>query len=213
MTLPSLRRSPLIGIIGFLLLFFCTPAIGLAQEEHPLGISLAFRHAVLTGEEESGFNWSDLWDDGNGGSLEISYRINPPVAILGGISYDSFPGKDISLCCPLITGKFSNLSPYTFYVGGKFFLLQMAAPTKTGADPYFRLDFGLTRFNSYDFEGFSIGNATTVFSWDIGLGVDVAITPVVGFFVEAKYQDYGKPDQAGNTLTAFPISVGFRISP
>jgi opacity protein-like surface antigen len=198
--------------MSFLLFLLCLPASGFA-EEHPLGISLAFRYAGLTGDEESGVKWSDLYDNGIGGSLEISYRTNPAVAILGGIAYDQFAGTDITLCCPVITGKFNDQNPLTFYVGAKFYILQMAGPAKNPADPYLRLDLGLTRFDKLEFEGITVGDPVTKSSWDVGVGVDVPLSPLAAFFVELKYQDYGKPDQAGDTLRAYPISVGIRYSP
>lgn len=182
-------------------------------EEHPIGISVALRYASLNGNEEPGLKWSDIYDNGVGASVELSYRTNPAAAILGGISYDKFSGVDLTVCCPDITGKFSDQKPLTFYVGAKLFLLQIAGPRTTGADPYLRLDLGMTRLDKTDFEGLSIGNAVTKFGWDVGVGVDVPVSPVVGFYVELKYQDYGKPDQAVNSLRAIPISLGARFSP
>jgi opacity protein-like surface antigen len=212
MTIQWLKQSVLFGSISFLLFFLCSPASGFA-EEHPIGISVAFRYASLVGDEESGFKWSDLYDNGIGGSLELSYRTNPAVAILGGISYDKFAGADITLCCPAISGKFSDQNPLTFYLGAKLFLLQTSGPSTNPADPYIRLDLGMTQFDKVEFEGITVGDAVTKFGWDIGLGVDVSVSPVVGYFIEIKYQDYGKPDQAGETLRAIPISVGIRYSP
>jgi len=212
MTIQRVKRCALFGSISFLLLFLCSP-VSVFAEEHPFGISVAFRYAPLIGDEESGFKWSDLYDNGTGGSVELSYRTNPAVAILGGISYDKFAGTDITLCCPVISGKFNDQKPLTFYLGAKFFLLQMEGPKTNSADPYLRLDLGMTRFDKTEFEGVTLGDAVTKFGWDVGAGVDVPLSPVVGFFVELKYQDYGKPDNAGETLRAIPISVGVRYSP
>ncbi len=176
-------------------------------------LSAGFRYSVPTGEEESGFKWSDFYDDGVGGSFEIGYRVTQHLTLHGGVSYDTFKGKAFLANTPLgvAVGKISDQSPLTLYLGMKTYFLAVATPQQaSGVNPYLRFDIGATRFKAVDISGFQLGQSSTELSVGAGVGVDVLTMTNLILFMEAKYQNYGTPDQAGNSFKAIPLSFGLR---
>lgn len=210
-----LVRFILIPILMFI------PSIVFAQETlGPYDIAVAFKYGMPIGSEETGYNWSDLYQNGTGGSLEISTRYTPALALHIGIAYDTFSGKGISFFVPPgvgVTGQFSTLNPLSLYIGEKLYLSSLHPRGSSGfVDPYIRVDLGMTSFNSVDFNSnsgsVSVGGSTTAFSYALGVGVDLWTTSSFALLLEAKYHDYGKPGGAGETLKDFPeLSLGVRF--
>lgn len=216
-------RIPRAGVVALFLLgemSFLSTALYAQESPGRVNLAVAFRYSVLTGQEQPGANWSDLSDNGVGGSAEVGYMVHPAVAIHVGLAYDTFSGKNIALSGPgggIVTGTFSDMNPYSFYGGAKVYVFKLINPGNPGSvDVYIRGEVGGVYFSSVHFSGslgtVSLGGSRTNFSWAAGSGVEARISQQLSFFVEAKYQDYGRPGNAGNPFTAIPLSYGLRYS-
>lgn len=176
-------------------------------------LSAAYRRGYPSGREESGWKWSDLYDNGAGGSLELDYRAMPHLTVDAGIAYDTFKGREISVATSTgaAVGRFSNQHPLSLYVGLKGYFLTAEAPESSyGISPYATVDLGLTFFNSVNFNGAEVGKSTTTLAAAIGAGADFLTATHFVPFLEVKYQDYGKPDRAGGAFRAVLLSLGLR---
>ncbi len=196
-----------------LLLFLATTAPAEEPGPRKFDLSAAVRHSFPFGSEEAGVEWSDLYDPGSGGALEIGYRVQPRWALYFGGAYDHYPAKEVILPTPVgtVSGRFNDQKLLTLYLGMKGYLLGAEFPQKSaGIDPYLRADLGVTQFNGADFNGLSVAKRSRAFSFSVGLGADVLTYTNFIFFFEGRYEDHGTPDQAGNAFRAIPLSMGLR---
>jgi hypothetical protein len=214
-------------IISFLFFF---PAIAFAESPGSSGLSsgvdvaIALRYGSPIGDQiNGGPKWSDAYNNSIGGSIEVAKRLVSFLALHGGISYDSFSAKEITLFVPsgvneIRTGKFSDLNPLSIYVGGKGYFLGGHFERSSGiVDPYLRADLVMTSFNSIDFNSnsgtVSVGTSQTGFSYAFGLGVDIWASSSLAVLAEIKIQDYGKPGGAQYPLKALPeLALGVRCA-
>lgn len=200
---------------GVVLLLGLFAAQALAEEETPkkLDLSAAFRYSLPIGEEEPGVDWDDLYDNGIGGALEVTYRATPRVGLYIGGAYHLYRAKDITLDTPTgpVSGRFNDQELFSLYLGVKTYLLGAALPQKSGGiDPYLRADIGLSLFNDTNFNGSSVADRSGELAFSVGLGVDLLTYTNFIFFLEAKYEDHGVPDKAGDSFRAMPFAVGMR---
>lgn len=213
MTRPIKRAAVFSSICFTLMVVFSANTFA---QEMPISqrfdVSAALRYAIPVGNEESGIKWSDAYENGIGGSFEIGFRANPNLAIHAGVSYDIFKGKEVTFDTPTgpLSATFSDQKPLSFYGGVKTYLLAAAPQHSFGINPYLRADVGATRFDKTDLGGVQVGKSSTEFAFGAGAGFDVVTARNAVIFLEAKYQIYGKPDQAGNDFKAIPLSVGLR---
>lgn len=210
------RFGALLSGTGFFFLFFLFTLTPTRAEEAPkkFDLSVAYRYSLPVGEEEAGFNWSDLYDNGSGGMFEIAYRATPRLALYGGVTSDQYPGKSLTLntLTGPVTGRFNDQKLFSVYLGVKGYLLNVAVPQKAaGINPYLRADVGLTQFNGADFNGLHIADRSQKVSFSVGGGADILTDTRFIFFIEARYEDHGKPDQAGGAFRSVPISLGLRV--
>lgn len=186
-----------------------------AEEETPkkFDLSAAFRYGILIGEEEPGLDWSDLYEEGLGGTLEATYRATRRLAVYLGGAYHLYRAKEATLETPAgtVTGRFNDQELLSVYLGVKGYLLGAEVPQKAGGiDPYLRADLGLTQFNGADFNGAPIADRSRQFAFSVGLGADILTYTSFIFFLEAKYEDHGIPDEARESFRTLPISIGVR---
>lgn len=200
----------LTGVVLFIGLF---SAQALAQEEKPkkFDLSAAFRYSLPIGEEEDGIDWGDLYENGIGGALELTYRATRRVALYLGGSYHLYKAKDVTFSDPPLTGRFNDQELFSLYLGAKAYLLGATLPQKSGGiDPYLRADVGLSHFNDTNFNGRSVADRSIEYAFSVGLGADILTYTNFIFFLEAKYEDHGVPDKAGDSFRAMPFSLGMR---
>jgi len=187
-----------------------------AQEEKPkrFDLSAAFRYSLPIGEEEPGLDWNNLYENGVGGVLELTYRATQRIGLYLGGAYHLYKAKDFTFSdppSPPISGRFNDQELFSFYVGAKAYLLGAALPQKSGGiDPYLRADVGLSLFNDTNFNGQSIADRSTQFAFSVGLGADLLTYTNLIFFLEAKYEDHGVPDRAGDSFRTMPFAIGVR---
>lgn len=208
-------RIMLKRFVGVAVLLGLFSAQALAEEDTPkkLDLSAAFRYSLPIGEEEPGIDWDDLYDNGIGGALELTYRATQRVGLYIGGAYHLYRAKDITLDTSAgpVTGRFNDQELFSFYLGVKTYLLGAALPQKSGGvDPYLRADVGLSLYNDTNFNGSSIADRSTQFAFSVGLGADILTYTNFIFFLEAKYEDHGVPDKAGDSFRSMPIAVGIR---
>lgn len=201
--------------VGVALSLALLSAQALAEEEKPkrFDLSAVFRYSFPVGEEEAGVAWSDLYADGVGGALEVTYRATRRFALYVGAAYHRYKGEETLLETPfgIFTGRFNDQKLLSAYVGVKGYLLGAALPQKSGGiDPYLRADLGLTQFNGANFNGDPIADRSREFAFSVGLGADLLTYTNFILFFEARYEDHGIPDQAGKSFRAVPISLGVR---
>lgn len=197
--------------VGVALSLALLSAQALAEEEAPkkFDLSAAFRYSIPVGEEEAGVAWSDLYEDGVGGALEVTYRATRRFALYVGAAYHRYKGEETLF--GTLTGRFNDQELLSAYVGVKGYLLGAALPQKSGGiDPYLRADLGVTQFNGANFNGDPIADRSREFAFSVGLGADFLTYTNFILFFEARYEDHGIPDQAGESFRAVPISLGVR---
>lgn len=202
-------------MIGAALFFSLLSGPALAEEEErkKFDLSAAFRYSLTIGEEEPGLDWSDLYEEGSVGALELSYRANRRVAVYVGGAYHLYRAKEISLetSAGTVDGWFNDQELLSVYLGVKGYLLGPALPHQSaGIDPYLRADVGFTQFNGANFNAEPIADRSRRFAFSFGVGADVLTYTNVIFFFEIKYEDHGIPDEAGGAFRAMPISLGIR---
>lgn len=203
------------AVIGVALFFFLLSGPALAEEEErkKFDLSVAFRYSLPIGEEEPGLDWSDLYEEGSVGALELSYRATRRVAVYVGGAYHLYRAKEISLETPAgaVAGRFNDQELLSVYLGVKGYLFGPALPQEAaGIDPYLRADVGFTQFNGADFNAEPIADRSRKFAFSFGVGADVLTYTNVLLFFEIKYEDHGTPDEAGGAFRAMPISLGIR---
>jgi hypothetical protein len=201
-------------VIGIALLSDLLATHALAQDERPkkFDLSAAFRYSLPIGEEEPGLDWSDLYEDGSVGALEVTYRATRRIALYVGGAYHLYRAKEITLETDgTVTGRFNDQELLSVYVGVKGYLLGPELPQKAaGIDPYLRADLGITQFNGANFNAEPIADRSRQLAFSVGLGADLLTYTNVIFFFEAKYEDHGVPDKAGDSFRAVPLSLGVR---
>ncbi len=204
-----IRKSRGGMVVFFFLFLFLSPAVGRAEESaKKFDLSAAFRYSIPIGKEESGLKWSDLYDHGLGGMLEISYRATPRFAIHLGAADDTYKAKRVS--GRIINGKFNDQRTVSYYLGVKGYLLSAALPQESGGiNPYLRADVGVTQFNGASLNGVHNADRSLEFAYAVGGGVD-SLTRFIVFF-EARYENHGKPDRAAGALQSVPVSLGLRF--
>lgn len=202
-------------VIGVVLFFFLFSAQALAEEvgRKKFDLSAAFRYSLPIGEEEPGLDWSDLYEAGSVGALELSYRATRRVAVYVGGAYHLYRAKEISLgtSAGAVAGRFNDQELLSVYLGVRGYLLGPDFPQKSaGIDPYLRADVGFTQFNGADFNAEPIADRSREFAFSFGLGADILTYTNVILFFEIKYEDHGIPDEAGESFRSMPISLGLR---
>lgn len=209
-----IRRSGKgIALAAMSLLFFSSMAPAEEPTPKKIDLSAAVRYSFPEGNEEGGLKWSDLYDPGPGGALELSYRVRPRVAFHVGGAYDTYPAKEVTLSTGSgpVTGRFNDQKLLTLYVGVRGYLLGTDLPQKSaGVDPYLLADVGVTQFNGAGFNGMPDGKRSRTFAFAVGIGAEVLTYSNFIFFFEGRYEDHGTPDQAGGAFRAFPVSAGLR---
>lgn len=211
---PGARRSGA-GILIAAVWLLVLSAAARAEEAIPkkVDFSAAVRYSFPTGHEEGGVNWSDLYDPGFGGALELSYRLRPRLAFHVGGAYDTYPAREVLFSTSVgpVTGRFNDQKLMTLYLGARGYLLGTDLPQKSaGIDPYLRADLGVTQFNGAGFNGSPDGSRSRAFAFAIGIGADFLTASNFIFFLEGRYEDHGTPDRAGASFRAFPILAGVR---
>lgn len=174
-----------------------------------------FRYSFLVGEEEPGVNWSDLFDGGIGGAIEIGIRRFYPGVFVLGMGFDKFAGKQVTSFAG-VAGTFSDLNIFSFYAGGRFYITD-AIGHRHRQSPvafYVKTDAGASYIESVDFNtafgSFALGPNVADFMFDVGAGLDVKLADRTVLFVEAKYENLGAPGGTGSRVQAFPLGFGFR---
>ena len=198
---------------AFLFLLFTFTSAWAEEATKKFDLSAAFRYGVPVGDEEAGLKWSDLYDSGLGGLLEVAYRATPRLAFYGGAGFDRYRGKEVPLKTPvgIVTGRFNDQKLLSLYLGVKAYLLKVALPQKAaGINPYLRGDIGLTQFNGADFNGAHAADRSREVAFSAGVGADILTDTRFIFFFEARYEDHGIPDEAGKSFRAMPIVLGLR---
>lgn len=176
---------------------------------NPWQIFGTLRYTFATANAGPFFPWSELYGEGIGGSLELSRDVLRGVGMHGGIGYDHFGGKTVISSTG--SGAIGSLSPFSFYTGFRFFLIDLFHLPNIGIRPFLRIDLGGTYFRSIQFGGTGIGGKNIDFAYGIGGGVIVSVWKRIALFGEIKYQDYGQPDGFENSFTAIPIALGIRV--
>ena len=197
------------------LLLLSLSVAALAEEPMPkkVDLSASVRYSLPVGHEEGGMKWSDLYDPGWGGALELSYRARPRLAFHVGGAYDSYSAKEVLLSTGAgpVSGRFNDQKLLSLYIGVRGYLLGTDLPQKSGGiDPYLRADVGMTQFNGAAFNGVPDGQRSRAFAFSVGIGADLLTYSNFILFLEGRYEDHGTPDQAGASFRAFPISAGLR---
>lgn len=205
-----------LGFLAILLVMIFSPGQIFAQEapvSKQFELSAAFRYSIPVGNEEPRLKWSDIYEDGFGGGLEIGYRGIPHLTLHGGAAYDIFKGKNVFLFLPAgrLSGKFSDQKLLSLYIGAKLFLLHTPNPEQSyGANPYIRLDIGATFFEDVELGRIQLGRRSAALGAGVGAGVDILFSTRFILFLEGRYQHFGQPDQAGENFRAIPLSAGLR---
>lgn len=204
----SRRRSGWKAEALFLIALIATPAFA---EEAPrrFDLSAGALHSIPVENEQTGVKWADLYEEGVGGALELAFRATPRYAFYAGSAYHQYRGREILF--GTARGRFNPQKLVSFYLGVKGYLLDAALPQKSGGiNPYLRADLGFTQFNGAAFAGGHVADRSGRFSYAIGAGADLLTYTRFIFFLEAKFEDHGTPDQAANSFQAVPIIVGMR---
>ena len=152
-------------------------------------------------------DYTDLFDTGIGGSVELSWRFSNRFSLLGGIGYENYAGKTHQGI------SFDDLKVMPLYLGGKFHFL----PRDSRWNPYVKLDIGGAHLSSVDvsFEGLEgrYWDSSWVFLFEVGGGLEYRFKKWgIGLEVLPRY--LGKPDSALGQLSdarsswTIPIRLG-----
>lgn len=205
----SVRQCWQVAAGVLFLMVFISASAAAEEEAKRFDLSAAYLYSIPIGEEESGTNWSDLYENGQGALLEFAYRVTPHFALYAGTAYHQYHGKELTFGSE--TGRFNDQTLLSLYAGIKAYLLAPELPQKAGGiNPYLRVDIGATQYNGAAFNGASVADRSVQFAYSVGVGADLLTYTSFIFFLEAKYEDHGTPDKAGSSFRAVPIAIGVR---
>ncbi len=176
-------------IVSFLLII----SKNVLAEDCPYSLSFAGRFIPFVsgdaGDGDGAPGYKDAFKSGASVAVEVAYRINPKVSILGGIGYEYHSGDEYKGI------SFDSFEILPVYLGCKYYFNSTGA----GWNPYLRADIGIAGFNSVDISYLGFSSEYWDSSWepmfDAGMGIEYKFNNIaVSAEIKTRYLD--KPSSA-----------------
>ncbi|HET6369615.1 MAG TPA: hypothetical protein VFG95_00365 [Nitrospiria bacterium] len=212
------RSLPSVGFFFLLVLLLLASSPLFAQsppqirpKPNPWEVSAAFRASFLLGSADPFYTWSRLYRDGLGGGLSISRSVFRGVSLEGSMFYDYFEGKEV--VSSIGPGTLGSLSLLSFSAGFRVYPIEFFRPVSTFFHPYLLVDLGGSYFSGIRFNGENDRSYpnTVDFAYGVGGGFDLFLWDRLIPFVEAKFQNSGRPEGVMDSLTTIPLAIGLRV--
>lgn len=186
-----------------------------SAEEGQWSVSLAPSVVpFLSGKAGSGDGapkYRDAFDTGYGITLEVERSLSPRVGIHGGIGFERHSGKNH------LGVSFGDLEIVPVYVGGKY-----RFPVSPTVGLYLNTNVGTAHLSSVDISLDGLGgrywNASWVFLFDAGAGLEYHTSGPWSFSLQTDFRYLGKPDSALGAASAagsswtLPVRLTVRYS-
>ncbi len=202
-----------IVVVGLIFVFMSILSTRVFAEQGAFSLSLAGQYIPFisgdAGKGDGAPGYDDAFDSGLAVALEAAYRLNPYIAVLGGVDYEQFSGDSHQGI------SFDDLDIMTIYVGGKFYFVV----NNQGWNSYVRADVGAAHFSSVDISYSGFDGDYWDSSWEVmadaGLGLEYTFSNM-GVFLEAKARYLNSPSAASemkefsdaDSSWSFPIMLG-----
>jgi hypothetical protein len=177
-----------IMVLGLIFVFMMMFSGRVFAEPGAFSLSLAGQYIpFVTGDAGKGDgapDYDDAFDGGLAVAVEAAYRLNPYIAVLGGIDYEQFSGDSHQGI------SFDDLDIVTVYVGGKIYFVV----NQQGWNSYVRADVGAAHFSSVDISYAGFDGDYWDSSWEVmadaGLGLEYTFSNLGVFFeIKARYMN------------------------
>jgi hypothetical protein len=183
-----------------------------ASAQIPTPFSLYAGGAISLPQSPSGFK--DGYKNGLSGMIGFGWKLMPNLQAVAKAELHSFKvdfdQQGLATSYPALTGGTNNM--WMFGVDGRYSLGLPAAPIK----PFVIGGLGLASISQTDFAGDPLAtslNAVMPTSqskmyWNIGAGVELKGTPLMGLFAQVRYVSVATDGEASNFV---PITLGLKF--
>ena len=203
-------QKKIIICTSILIMFVFSVCSVIAEDKLHINFSSIQLTPLIISDAGSGDNppqYSDAFDPGWGGSVEITYDLTPQFSLIGGAGIEGYNGQiynDI---------EFEQLEIVPIYIGAKYYLFSKLNKWNT----YLRADVGAAYFSSvavsYLESEVTYWNSSWVLLADLGGGIEYRFREVA-FFLEVLARHLGAPDAAlgyyseADSILSVPVKLG-----